>query len=321
MNIRGASIVIATRNRRDDLLRAVESSMAQTYRPCEVLVIDDASGDDSVGAVGALGGSVKVLQSECRVGYIANRNRGFREATGDVVFSIDDDAYFADADVVARTMRCFEERPDVGAVAIPFIEPLARRSQSSLRSRTRAIPGGDMSGYTGCAHAIRRDLALDLGGYREFLVHQGEERDLCIRMRDAGWRIVYGNAGFIVHMVSPKRDADRVSYYGIRNQILFEWLNTPLRHLPVRLVWSPIASLRYRFTLKSLPIKLRAIWAGFSESVRRSASRRPVSPETYRQTRALPGHGPEDWSGPIPPPCGRDAIGPREFAAESRGSA
>jgi GT2 family glycosyltransferase len=150
-------------------------------------------------------------------------------------------------------------------------------------------------------------VALELGGYREFLIHQGEERDLCIRLREAGWRIVYGDGGFVVHMVSPKRDVDRISYYGIRNQILFESLNAPLSHLPARLIWSSIASLSYRFTWNSLPLRLRAIWAGFADSLRHAGSRRAVSISTYRQTRLLPRHGPEEWDGPIPPPCIRDA--------------
>jgi GT2 family glycosyltransferase len=122
-------------------------------------------------------------------------------------------------------------------------------------------------------------------------------------MRAAGWRIVYADSGHVVHMVSPKREADRISHYGIRNQILFEALNAPLSQLPVRLARPFAGAISYRFSWLTTPAKLRAIGAGLVESVRRASDRRPVSQAVYRTYRALPHHGAEDWTGGLPPPC------------------
>jgi GT2 family glycosyltransferase len=238
-----------------------------------------------------------------RSGYIVARNRGFREAKGRYVFSLDDDAYFSTPDTVSRVTGLFEGDATIGAVAIPYIEPLARRSSSSLARPARIEPGSEVRSYVGCAHAVRREAALALSGYRELFVHQGEERDLCLRMRAAGWRVVAGDCGLIVHMVSPKREAGRISHYGIRNQILFETLNAPLARLPLRLVSTVAGAVRYRFSWPTLPAKLRAIGAGIAWSARRISERKPVPDAVYCANRSLPYHGPEDWDGDLPPPC------------------
>ena len=297
-----ASVIIATRNRRDELLRAVESCFAQSFRELEVLVFDDGSEDGSSGYIRERWPEVVVVENDIRVGYIVNRNRGFKLSRGRIIFSIDDDAYFADPDVVSETVRLFEQDVTIGAVAIPYVEPRNRRSVSSLRSSFTAKRGEDVKGYIGCAHAVRRDVALELQGYREFFIHQGEERDFCIRLREGGYRIVYGNSGHVVHMVSPNRESDRVSFYGIRNRILFDWLNVPLPQVLVRMMWDPLAMIRYRFAWKDLPVKLRAVAAGYAEVVHRRKERKAVSRKTYRDYVRLPGHVPE-YLIDVPPPC------------------
>ncbi len=68
--------------------------------------------------------------------------------------------------------------------------------------------------FIGTAHALRRDIFLKLGGYRDHLVHQGEESDFCIRMLDAGYLVRLGRSDPINHWESPKRDLRRMDFYG-----------------------------------------------------------------------------------------------------------
>jgi hypothetical protein len=100
-------------------------------------------------------------------------------AAGDVIFSLDDDAVFSSLRVVEQTLGDFSH-PRIGAVAIPYIEP--HKANTEMQ---RAPTGEDIwitASYIGTAHAVRRNVFLALGGYREHLVHQGEEGDFCIRM-------------------------------------------------------------------------------------------------------------------------------------------
>jgi GT2 family glycosyltransferase len=300
-----ASIVITTRNRCEDTLRAIASCVAQDGADLEILVFDDESEDDTVAVVGRAFPQVRMFSAAQRTGYIVNRNRGFVEARGKYVFSLDDDAYFARTDIVSQVVGLFEADPTIGAIAIPYVEPLNRRSVSSLKSPFRSKPGDELRSYVGCSHAVRRDVALMLDGYRDFFVHQGEERDFCLRMWAAGLRVVYGGAGDVVHMVSPKRDSRRVSYYGARNQILFETLNVPFPEVLFRIVWVSQGMVRYRFSWSRAGAVLLGIFAGLAETIRRLGLRRPVGRGVYRAYLRAASHGPEALDGPPPPPCGK----------------
>jgi len=298
-----ASIVITSRNRRADVLRAVASCMAQENVNLEVLVYDDASEDGTAAAVREAWPQCRVFESSERSGYIVNRNRGFRDSGSGVVFSLDDDAYFSAKDTVARVVARFTEDDTIGAVAIPYVEPLNRRSLSSLARPFGEPAGAELRSYVGCAHAVRRDVALALGGYRDFFVHQHEEREFCLRLRAAGWRVVYGDGEPIVHMVSPNRDQERVTRFGGRNQILTEFLNAPFPEVVFRVIRTSVGLIRYRFSLSSLPIRAAAIWSGLRDSFRYRALRKSVSREFYQAHRLLPGHGALHWESPVPPPC------------------
>ncbi len=86
------SVVIPTRNRAAIVERAVLSALAQTARPCEVVVIDDASTDDTAGRLERYAGDgVRVLRVPERGGGSRARNLGIEAARGDWVAFLDSD--------------------------------------------------------------------------------------------------------------------------------------------------------------------------------------------------------------------------------------
>ena len=87
------SVVIPTRNRCNQLARCLHSLAHQERSPDELLVVDNASSDDTAGTVARLQTDFPVrLVRESVVGVATARNRGLREARGEIVAFIDDDA-------------------------------------------------------------------------------------------------------------------------------------------------------------------------------------------------------------------------------------
>jgi glycosyltransferase involved in cell wall biosynthesis len=292
------SIVVTTRNRRHDLVRCLESCVAQASTSLEIIVYDDASSDGTADVVRRRFPGVRLIRQDDPAGYIALRNRGFSDAAGDYIVSIDDDAYFSDTATVALCRSAFEANPRLGAVAIPFIEP-----SKPGPARAGILAGQSVRSFIGCAHALRKSAVLGVGGYREFFVHQGEERDLSLRMLEAGYGTVYGSGGPIVHTVSPKRDSARISRYGIRNTLLFEYLNVPVPYLLPRLVYDSVRLACYKpYSGQSLR-RVGTVLRSWADLVSFRSERRPVSISTYRLYRSLPPHRAETRTDPIPAPA------------------
>jgi glycosyltransferase involved in cell wall biosynthesis len=88
-----ASIIIPTYNRKDNLVRILESLKDQTASPgdFEVIVVDDGSTDDSSAVAGlAFPFSLRYLR-QANLGSAAARNAGAELASGDLLIFLDDD--------------------------------------------------------------------------------------------------------------------------------------------------------------------------------------------------------------------------------------
>jgi glycosyltransferase involved in cell wall biosynthesis len=279
---RSATVVITTKNRKEDLAGAIASALAQTA-PLEILVIDDGSTDGTAEMVRTQFPTVKLDRSEQSAGLIVQRNRAAKLAATEFIFSIDDDAVFSTPNTVAQTLAEFDD-DRIGAVAIPFIDVKKGPQVHQL-----APDGGVYAAYTyvGTAHAIRREMFIRLGGYREYLFHQGEERDLAIRMLAAGFIVRLGRADPIHHFESPRRDFRRMDLYGRRNDILYAWYNVPMPYFPVHLLATTLNGFKEGWRWKRMAQMTRGIFNGYAAIFDQLGARRPVSGATYRLSRSL----------------------------------
>jgi GT2 family glycosyltransferase len=284
-----ATIVITTRDRREDLRRALKSVFGQDV-PVEVIVTDDASSDGTADMLHQEFPLAKVLRSEECVGLIVQRNRAAAAATCRIIFSLDDDAEFGSTDTVRRTLHDFSE-PRIGAVAIPHVDtPTGKvvNAQAPDDDRIWCV-----ASYTGTAHAVRRDIFLALGGYREDLIHQGEESDYCIRMLAAGLVTRLGRAPSIQHHESPRRSFTRMDFHGRRNDLFFAWRHAPVMRLVPHLLGSTLHGLRDAAKTGRWKSQCDGIKEGWHRIIKRSTLREPVKPGVYRLFRELRRHGPK----------------------------
>ncbi|MBX3466771.1 MAG: glycosyltransferase family 2 protein [Planctomycetes bacterium] len=284
MSLPVATVVISTKDRRESLARTIESALAQTVAP-EVLVIDDGSTDGTDEMVRARFPQVHLERSPVSRGYIAQRNLGASLARAKVVVSLDDDAYFPSDRTVEQTLVEFDHRR-VGAVAIPFVN-VNSGPQVLQRAPARGADIFVTDSFVGTAYAIRRDVFLGLGGFRTEFFHQGEERDLCLRMLATGRVVRLGTADPIHHVESPLRSWRRMALYGRRNDVLFAWYNVPTVMLPVHLSASSLLGLRCGLRTGHLGAMGLGLLRGAGAALRAPRARRPVSLRTYVLARRL----------------------------------
>lgn len=281
------TVVITTKNRKEELLGAIGSSLRQTA-PLEVLVIDDASTDGTEELVRSRFPQVRYERVPESKGYIVQRNRAARMSRTPIIISIDDDAAFPSARTIEQTLAEFDD-PRIGAVAIPYIDVL---KGDTVAQRSPGNGGIYMiPTYVGTAHAVRRDLFLRLGGYRECHVHQGEEGDFCLRMLAAGYIVRAGTADPIHHFESPKRDLTRLFRYNARNNILSIWHNVPMPYMPARLAGATLHLLEWGVKKRYLRATLTGLREGYTELIMGRLQRRPVSRAVYRLSRRMGAKG------------------------------
>lgn len=85
------SIIVPTRNRRDWLREALRSARNQTWPDKEIVVVDEASTDDTLAMLAAEFPEARVIRHETASGPSAARNTGVAAATGDWILFLDDD--------------------------------------------------------------------------------------------------------------------------------------------------------------------------------------------------------------------------------------
>jgi glycosyltransferase involved in cell wall biosynthesis len=112
------SIVICTRNRARQLRGALESVMAmRNERPWEAILVDNGSTDGTAHVIRQAAEREPRIRyvHEPRIGLGAARDRGWREAQGDLLAFTDDDCYLAE-DYVDAVVAAFQGRPEVGVM-------------------------------------------------------------------------------------------------------------------------------------------------------------------------------------------------------------
>jgi biofilm PGA synthesis N-glycosyltransferase PgaC len=196
------SVVLVGHNEEKSLRACVESLAEQTINllsgRIEIIVVDDGSTDRMLQVANCLADEGKidhVLRLEQRGGKSAGINLGISICTGDIVVIADIDTTF-DRDALAELVGYFSD-PKVGAVSGNLG---VRNAAASLMTRFQAIEYsiglslgrciadalGTMSVISGAFGAFRR-TALESVGRLD--VEVGEDADLTLKLRRAGWRV------------------------------------------------------------------------------------------------------------------------------------
>ena len=136
-----ATIVIANYNYGRFLRAAIDSALAQTYAPLEVIVVDDGSTDESRAIIASYGDAVRTIL-KTNGGQASAWNVGFAVSRGEVVLFLDaDDLYLPDA--VGRAMPHFDD-PETVKVQWPMEFADVSGGGPADCSRRHTFPDGDL---------------------------------------------------------------------------------------------------------------------------------------------------------------------------------
>src|SRR6266404_2559417 len=116
------SVVILTHNKKEILRQSLSSVLQLDWPKLEIIVVDNVSVDGTAEMVNAeFGESVRVIRRSVD-SPTGGRNEGFREATGDIILSIDNDMVFYDKAAIRKAIALFKSFPDVGLITFKIAE-------------------------------------------------------------------------------------------------------------------------------------------------------------------------------------------------------
>ncbi len=220
------SIILCTHRseRYNDLMEAIDSLKAQSYKNLEIVVVVD--GDRKLydkilkTEIKADKVKVKMILNEKNLGLSESRNKGIKEAKGDFIAFFDDDAV-ADGNWLRELVRIYKEK---GAIAAGgrLIPKWTSKRPKYLPEEYYWLIGTTHKGFPeevaevrntfGSNLSFKADVIKALDGFRGEMgvkgkgLLQGEETELCERMRKKfGKGVVYNPDAIVYHKVFPER--------------------------------------------------------------------------------------------------------------------
>lgn len=274
---------ITTRNRASILPKALDSLLRQSHHPQQVMVIDDASEDDT-SALAARYPQVHWVRHPRPAGIIGSRNELMSGSTADYFLCLDDDAWFLENDELALAIAHLEANPRVAAVAFDILSPDRPTAVERTSVRKTAM-------FIGCGHVLRLSAVRAAGFYTPAPGTYGsEEKDLCLRLTDQGHEVHLLPGVHVWHDKAwSGRDWFPLHRSGVCNELVMTLRRCPL---PDLLLVLPLKLASYLVYWLKNPTRLRAGIAGLGDFLRHFgsvwSSRRPVSRDTFWRFRRTP---------------------------------
>ncbi|WP_240487360.1 glycosyltransferase family 2 protein [Actinomadura flavalba] len=285
------TVVVATRNRRAELLATVRRLRALPERP-EVIVVDNGSTDGTSAAVrGLADAGVLALRLGRNLGAPA-RNVGAAAARTPYVAFSDDDSWW-EPGALARAADVLDRNPRLGLLAARTLvgrwrasDPINAAMAKTPLPAGPALPGPPVLGFLACAAVVRRGAFLDVGGFSEVLFFVGEERLLAYDLAAAGWDLCHVPEVVAIHDPSPRRAGGSARRRAeLRNTLLTAWLRRPARVAVRETVRLTARAGTDRAALPALAGAARRLPAALAE-------RRPLPRPVERAARLLETHVP-----------------------------
>lgn len=195
----------------------------------EVIVVDHGSEPVAAALLQQRFTGIQLIATDANPGFSAGVNRAAREALGKYFLLLNPDCV-VHGNVARELAAWLDEHPEVGAVG-----PLVRESDGSIQASARRFPGLttavagrsswltrkwprnpwtrrnlvapedgggpiDVDWVSGACMMVRREAFEAVDGFDERFFLYWEDADFCLRLRRAGWSVVYNPGERVTHL-------------------------------------------------------------------------------------------------------------------------
>ncbi len=231
------SVIIPSCNTKEITQKCIlllEKTLQKNGVTYEIIVIDNASSDGSVNMLKTLKNeNIRIICNTENVGYGKANNQGLHMSTGKYILYLNSDAMVEGLDF-KQIFSYMKDHSNVGGMTVKVnlpngsIDPASHRGFptlwrsfcyfAGLEKITSSIPilnrlfGGyhltylnlntvhEIDAPTGAFFLVRKDILDKLKGFDEDFFMYGEDLDLCFRIKELGYKIIYDPRQSVLHM-------------------------------------------------------------------------------------------------------------------------
>lgn len=252
------SVIIINWNGKTHLINCLTSLSKVSYKPVEVILVDNNSKDDSVSSVQKIFPEVKIIRNKNNLGFCIANNIGFKNAKGKYVLFLNNDTIVT-KDFLSPLVEKLEEKLQIGIVQPKIIFWGNKKLQSGAAFFTNTGflyhfgfgKNPDDSKYNqptriynanGACLFAKREAIEKVGLFDEDYFSYFEETDFCHRALLSGYEIWYEPKSIIYHLGmvdNSKHKSSLLVYNSFRNRI-----------------YTYLKNLSYKSLIKILPVHL-----------------------------------------------------------------
>ncbi|WP_028583068.1 glycosyltransferase family 2 protein [Desulfogranum mediterraneum] len=254
------SVILVSYNTVDLLPACLDALLSQGRELEQLFVVDNDSADGSAELVRNRYPEVQLIANQENLGFGAANNQALARCRSDLVFFLNPDTR-VHPDCLAAIRRSMAAEQQLGLAGVRITDP----DGSCHHSTEPSYPGssysrglhddlpGEIAWVLGAGMVARQGLMTQLGGFDERFFLYGEDIDLCLRVRQAGYRLGLIEDAVITHLEGQSERSTTpaaVLEKKIRAELLFFRLHYPpeLRQRIVRArrlqAWWRLLSLR-----------------------------------------------------------------------------
>jgi GT2 family glycosyltransferase len=245
------SVVFPTMNRKEDVLKCIDSIKKSTHKKVEIVIADNGSTDGTQEAIKKKHPDVALLESDLNLGSPVAINNCIKKSKGEFILRLDDDE-LVEKDTIEKMLNVLKRDPKIGAVSCLYFyteEPNILRSAGVKMSlyfgKTHTFGQdekykGQFSGNIqreaagGGSHLTRRKVFDEIGLYDESYFLSYEDIDWCYKLKRKGYKLIVVGSARLYHKrlggLSQKENPFR-TYLNNRGQVLFMKKNAGYRNL------------------------------------------------------------------------------------------
>ncbi|MFH1311791.1 MAG: glycosyltransferase family 2 protein [Candidatus Eisenbacteria bacterium] len=259
------SVIIPNLNGKKLVGECLASLERQSFKDFEVILVDNGSADGSVGYVrGEFPWLDKIIENTSNLGFAKACNQGIELSSGEYIALLNNDTE-AHPSWLAELVRVAGENPDAGMFACKtlaydkrdIIDTAGHLIYPDGLNRGRGRLEVDRGQYdektdvffpSGCAALYRKKMFDEIGLFDEHHFAYGDDTDVGIRGRLAGWKCIFVPGSIVYHRYSMTTGeySPGKAYLVERNRIWIVWKYFPMKYL----LLSPFYALaRYIFQL------------------------------------------------------------------------